>query len=230
MISGTGRAGRSTAPLLAPVTDRDDDTFSFERLLGSRGFHRIAGTDEAGRGPLAGPVVAAAVILPTDCDYRLFRDSKKTSALQRGRLREHLLQIGAAVGIGIVDAATIDRINILQASLQAMAASIDDLADQGAAPDFVLVDGTFLIPKTIDQQSLVKGDSRSASISAASIIAKITRDEIMADLHERYPGYDFAGNKGYPTRHHRQAIRQFGPSPVHRLSFSGVKEFVSAAR
>jgi len=228
MTSGTGPGGAMAVRLFAPPAG-DSDTFQFERLLLGRGFRCIAGTDEAGRGPLAGPVVAAAVVLPPDADYRLFCDSKQTTGRQRSRLRDHLREIGAAIGIGCVDAATIDRINILQASLRAMADSIAALADYGIEPDFVLVDGTCGVPVTIAQQPLVKGDCRSASIGAASIIAKITRDEMMADLHERYPIYDFLANKGYPTRRHRQAVQRHGPSPVHRLSFKGVREFVTPA-
>ncbi len=226
MTTGTGPGGAMAMPLFtAPAGD--SDTFGFERLLFSRGFRCIAGTDEAGRGPLAGPVVAAAVVLPPEVDYRLFRDSKQTTGRQRHRLREHLREIGAAIGIGCVDAATIDRINILQASLRAMADSLAALADHGIEPDFVLVDGICGVPVITPQQPLVKGDCRSASIGAASIIAKITRDEMMADLHECYPAYDFLANKGYPTERHRQAVRRHGPSPVHRLSFKGVREFVT---
>lgn len=227
MTTGAGPCDVLVPGLFAPPVD-DGDTFRFERLLLDRGFCCIAGTDEAGRGPLAGPVVAAAVVLPANADYRPFCDSKQTTARQRSRLRNHLREIGAAIGIGCVDAATIDRINILQASLRAMADSIAALAEQEVTPDFILVDGTCRVPLTIPQQPIVKGDCRSASIGAASIIAKITRDEMMAELHERYPVYDFLANKGYPTRHHRQAVQLHGPSPVHRFSFKGVREFVTA--
>ncbi len=228
MSTGTGPADGPAKRLFEPWP-AENDTFHFERLLIGRGFCRIAGTDEVGRGPLAGPVVAAAVVLPPDADYRLFCDSKQTTLRQRYRLRDHLVSVGAAIGIGSVDAATIDRINILQASLQAMAVSIAALAASGVEPDFVLVDGTCALPVATPQQPLVKGDCRSASIAAASIIAKITRDELMAQLHERYPVYDFQANKGYPTATHRQAVRRHGPCPVHRLSFKGVKEFVTPA-
>lgn len=202
------------------------DTFQFERLLRKRGFNRVAGTDEVGRGPLAGPVVAASVILPLDCDHALFCDSKQTTVAQRYRLRDLLYEKDAAIGIGTVSPATVDRINILQASLQAMKESIEALHDAQFPPDFILVDGTFLVPIDTPQETLVKGDSRSASIGAASIVAKIARDEIMAELHTRYPEYNFLANKGYPTSEHRKAVSVHGPSPVHRLSFRGVKEFV----
>jgi ribonuclease HII len=204
-----------------------DDTFVFERLLLARGFSRVAGTDEVGRGPLAGPVVAASVILPPDCDHSRFCDSKQTTETQRYKLRDLLYSVGAAIGIGSVSAGEVDKINILQASLQAMKHSIESLGDAESAPDFILVDGTFEVPIDTPQETLVKGDSRSASIAAASIVAKIARDEIMKELHLDYPQYNFIANKGYPTREHREAVSLHGPSPVHRLSFRGVREFVA---
>ena len=210
------------------LSDRFDpeDNFTFERLLRQRGFTRIAGTDEAGRGPLAGPVVAASVILPPHGNPALFCDSKQTTLSQRSALRDYLDQIGAEIGVGIVSPQIIDKINILQASLLAMKQSLADLSSSGLEPDFVLVDGNQKLLITIPQETLVKGDARSASIGAASIVAKITRDEIMARYDRRYPGYNFAANKGYPTKEHRRAIRDHGPCPVHRCSFRGVKEFV----
>ncbi len=198
-------------------------------MLKRRGFTRIAGTDEVGRGPLAGPVVAACVILPESCNPALFRDSKTTTEKQRYELRDQLLLAGTPIGIGIVSSRTIDRINILQASLLAMKESILELSPKNTLPDFVLVDGTFGVPLEIAQESLTRGDSRSATISAASIIAKITRDEIMKTLHDRYPHYNFKSNKGYPTREHREAIAVHGPCPEHRYSFKGVKDFVKTA-
>ncbi len=203
-----------------------DDTFQFERLLRQRGFKKIAGTDEAGRGPLAGPVVAASVILPPDADHSPFCDSKQTTVSQRYDLRGYLDEIGARIGVGIVSPRKIDEINILQASLLAMKQSLADLSKTGSEPDFVLVDGNQKLLITTPQETLIKGDARSASIGAASIVAKITRDEIMDEFHGRYPGYNFRANKGYPTSEHRQAIRDHGPCPVHRYSFKGVKEFV----
>ncbi len=205
------------------------DNFQFERLLRARGFTRIAGTDEAGRGPLAGPVVAAAVILPPGSDCSPFCDSKKTTEQQRFRLRDLLGKMSAAIGIGIVSAEMIDSINILQASLLAMKNAVEELGSSGQPADFILVDGNQRLPVSLPQEALVKGDARSASIGAASIIAKITRDEIMAGLHRRYPDYNFIANKGYPTRQHRLAIKEYGPCPAHRMSFRGVKEFVQAA-
>lgn len=203
-----------------------EDTFQFERMLRSRGFAHIAGADEAGRGPLAGPVVGAAVILPPDCDYSPFCDSKQTTEKQRYLLRDHLLNIGAKVGTGIVSAETIDAINILQASLLAMKQAVDEIARTASQPDFILVDGRQELHLQTPQEALVKGDARSASIGAASIVAKILRDEIMAELHERHPAYNFIANKGYPTAQHRRIINEVGPCPEHRFSFKGVKEFV----
>lgn len=202
------------------------DTFQFERMLRKRGFAHIAGADEAGRGPLAGPVVGAAVILPPDCDYSLFCDSKQTTEKQRYHLRDLMYRIGAKIGTGVVSTETIDSINILQASLLAMKEAIAELAESAVEPDFILVDGKQTLPLQTPQEALVKGDARSASIGAASIIAKTLRDEIMAELHNRYPAYNFIGNKGYPTAQHRRIIKEIGPSPAHRSSFKGVKEFV----
>ena len=212
-------------PLLSSISD-PDDTFQFERLLRRRGFTRIAGTDEAGRGPLAGPVVAASVILPDNGDHTPFCDSKQTTLSQRHELYSYLEEIGAKVGVAIVSPRKIDEINILQASLLAMKLSLAELASSGSEPDFVLVDGNQKLLIGTPQETLVKGDARSASIGAASIVAKITRDRIMDAVHSRYPHYNFIANKGYPTREHRQAIRAHGPCPIHRRSFRGVKEFV----
>lgn len=202
------------------------DTFHHERLLYAQGYSRVAGADEVGRGPLAGPVVASCVILPASCDYSLFRDSKTLSHGRRVELCATLADIGAAIGTGIVPASTIDSINILQASLLAMRQAYEDLCSRHAPPDFILVDGRFTIGAAIPQEALVKGDARSASIAAASIVAKVRRDALMDDLHHRYPEFRFARNKGYPTREHRQAISTHGPCPEHRRTFRGVREFV----
>ena len=200
--------------------------FSHERALALQGFNRIAGCDEAGRGPLAGPVVAASVILPQDCDPSLFIDSKQLTHTKRLELCKIIEEIGAAIGIGIVSAGTIDTINILQASLLAMKRSVEQLAASGHAPDYILVDGKFEIPLLTPQTALIKGESQSSSIAAASIVAKVTRDAIMDTLDANHPGYGFSQHKGYPTRSHRQAIASIGPSDEHRKTFRGVKEFV----
>ncbi len=200
------------------------DNFSLERYLHDRGFSCVAGCDEAGRGPLAGPVVAAGVVLPADCDHSRFLDSKILPHRRRLDLCNRLREIGAFIGIGVVSEEQIDRLNILQASLLAMRLAIENIA--GTAPDFLLVDGKFQVPLAIAQEALVKGESKSASIAAASIVAKVARDRIMEDLHRQYPVYNFHRHKGYPTREHREAIRAHGPCPVHRMSFRGVREYV----
>lgn len=200
----------------------EGDTFAIERFLLSQGYATVAGTDEAGRGPLAGPVVAACVILPPHCEYQQFQDSKKLSAKVREELAHHLVVLEAQIGVGIVSAAEIDRLNILQASLLAMKKAVEGLP---ASPDFLLVDGKFTVPMSLPQQALVKGDSRSASISAASIVAKVTRDAIMEQYHLEYPRYNFARHKGYPTAEHRRVIREIGPCPIHRKSFGPVRDW-----
>lgn len=200
--------------------------FCYEQSLIAKGFAHVAGCDEAGRGPLAGPVVAASVILPTGCDTSVFVDSKKITHPRRVELHRLLLDIDAAIGIGIVSVEKIDEINILQASLLAMRRSVEDLCARNFSPDFILVDGKFEIPIATPQQALIKGESKSGSIAAASIVAKITRDRLMDDVHELYPNYNFRQHKGYPTKQHRQAIAAYGPCSIHRRTFRGVKEFV----
>jgi len=202
---------------------QETDTFSFERQLAENGFCQVAGTDEVGRGPLAGPVVAASVILPAACDFAVFDDSKKLSAARRDLLYERLREIKAVSSVAIVSEREIERINILQASLLAMRLSMESLAVE---PDFLLVDGRHKAPVSVPQYPLIKGDARSASIAAASIIAKVTRDRIMVKLHEKYPVYNFKQNKGYPTKEHRLAIVEHGPCPCHRKTFARVKEFL----
>ncbi|NOX25747.1 MAG: ribonuclease HII [Deltaproteobacteria bacterium] len=218
--SGIRAAPQSLFPLF-----QETDRFSFERELRRQGFSAIAGTDEVGRGPLAGPVVAASVILPPDCDYQQFNDSKKLTPLVRGRLFDVLREMGADIGIGIVAEAQIDRYNILQASLMAMKNALESMRTE---PDFVLVDGKFPVPVAVSQQPLIKGDSRSASIAAASIVAKVTRDDLMRQYHQQYPQYNFHKHKGYPTAEHRRLLAQYGPCPLHRKTFAGVKEFFAA--
>lgn len=207
-----------------PEQNGNEDNFCFERFLYKKGFVCVAGCDEAGRGPLAGPVVAACVVLPTDCDHSLFVDSKILTHRRRVELSKRLRETGAAFGIGIVFEQTIDEINILQSSLLAMKRAVENLV--GPSPDFILVDGTFTIPLLTPQESLVKGESKSSSIAAASILAKVERDRIMDDYHRRYPVYNFQKNKGYPTREHRQAILAHGICPIHRKTFRGVREHV----
>ncbi len=199
--------------------DLQVDTFSIERHLRQSGHSCIAGLDEVGRGPLAGPVVAACVVLPLTCDYRQFVDSKSISSTRHAQLYQVLERIGALISIGMIFEAEIDEINILQASLRAMKKAVQTLSVQ---PDFLLVDGKFPVPVDIPQQTLIKGESKSASIAAASIVAKVVRDNLMCLYHEKYPVYHFHENKGYPTAKHRRALRQYGPCVIHRKTFKGV--------
>lgn len=204
--------------------NRGNDNFLLERGLYAKGFVRVSGCDEAGRGPLAGPVVAASVVLPVHCTHSVFLDSKVLTPTKRVELEKLLFSIGASIGIGIVSEQHIDHINILQASLLAMKLAVENMP--GSPSDFVLVDGKFPIPLTVAQETLIKGESKSASIAAASIIAKVTRDRLMDNLHAQYPVYNFSKNKGYPTREHRLAIAVHGPCPAHRRTFRGVREYV----
>jgi len=197
------------------------DLLTFERLAHSSGFQLVAGIDEAGRGPLAGPVVAAAVILPAGLRIKGVNDSKKLSPDTRERLFDAIMSQALSVGIGMGSAELIDRINILQATRQAMLEAVSQLALQ---PDYILIDGISTINSPIPQKTIKKGDSLSLSIAAASIIAKVTRDRLMRELDKVHPGYGFSGHKGYGSALHMEAIRRLGPSPVHRLSFGGVKE------
>lgn len=199
-----------------------EDPWLQEKRAWSRGFERIAGVDEAGRGPLAGPVVAAAVMLPPDMAEMPdagIRDSKTLSPARREALYELIYSRALCVGIGIVDAVEIDRINILEAACRAMAIAVGNLMPP---PDFVLVDGNRTIPVDIGQEALVRGDGRSHSVAAASIVAKVSRDRMMAAYALDYPEYDFAVNKGYPTAAHKAAIAAHGACLIHRRSFKGV--------
>ncbi len=180
-----------------------------------------AGVDEAGRGPLAGPVVAAAVILPAGQVIEGVRDSKKTSEKYRKDIFWKIVRAAVAIGVGIVDAETIDRINILQSTKQAMKKAVHDL---GVTPDLLLIDAVQLPDVFIEQTSIIKGESVSASIAAASIIAKVVRDDIMVDYHGKYPRYNFRGHKGYGTKEHVELIHLHGPCPIHRMSFRKVKD------
>ncbi|MFO7839970.1 MAG: ribonuclease HII [Desulfosalsimonadaceae bacterium] len=194
--------------------------WSYEDQAGKRGFQRIAGVDEVGRGPLAGPVVAAAAVLPRDLPEAGIADSKQLSEKKRERLYEFVYRHALSVGVGIVDPPEIDRINILQAACAAMAMAVSNLAP---APDFVLVDGNRLPPLDMPAEAVPGGDRLSLSVAAASIVAKVTRDRMMGVYARDYPEYGFTSNKGYPTRTHRDALAAHGATPIHRLSFKGVR-------
>jgi len=195
-------------------------TFLLEKTIKvSYGFEHIAGIDEAGRGPLAGPVVAAAVILPLNEVFSGVNDSKCLSLRRREILFHEIQSRAIGIGVGIVGPERIDAINIRRATLLAMKQAVDALPEP---PDFCLVDGRDEIPITIPQSALIRGDQRSLSVAAASIIAKVTRDRIMLNYHKEFPDYGFDRNMGYGTKQHREALKRVGPSPIHRRSFRGV--------
>jgi ribonuclease HII len=194
-------------------------SYKFEEEAAKAGALRIAGIDEAGRGPLAGPVVAAAVVLGPSCHIPEINDSKLLSGPQRDKLYPQIMAGAVAVGIGIVSPQIIDEINIYQATLEAMKEAAFQITP---LPDFLLVDGKMKLKVETPQKSIVKGDRLSFSIAAAGIVAKVTRDGIMMELHKEYPQYGFAGHKGYPTKAHKEALERYGPSPVHRMCFKGV--------
>jgi ribonuclease HII len=187
-----------------------------ERALWAQNIGRIAGVDEAGRGPLAGPVVAAAVIFPKEFVIDGVNDSKKLSAKKREELFLVISQQALSVGVGIIDNDMIDRINILQATHLAMRKALENLVIK---PDFVLVDGNSFGHDTLHFQNIIGGDAKSFTIAAASIIAKVTRDKLMCELDVQFPQYGFARHKGYGTRQHIEAIRSYGLCEIHRKSF-----------
>lgn len=189
---------------------------TYEKLAYGEGYRCIAGVDEAGRGPLAGPVVAAAVIFPPTYSNSEINDSKKLTARKRDELFKVISQDAMAVGVGVAEAAVIDRINILRASLQAMCEAVLDLS---VAPDFILIDGLHTLAVNTPQKALVKGDALSVSIAAASIIAKVSRDQIMEMYHRQFPQYNFLQNKGYGTAEHRKILQEIGRCKIHRRSF-----------
>ncbi len=197
-----------------------EPTDLFEREARSRGYRLVAGVDEAGRGPLAGPVVAAAVILPRRCWLPRLDDSKQVAEPERERLYEAILDRALGVGVGCATAHEIDALNILGATRLAMARAITALSPR---PDFLLIDAVSLPAVPVPQRAIVKGDGLSVSIAAASIVAKVTRDRIMAQHHRRYPQYNFHLHKGYPTPEHLNLLAVHGPCVLHRRSFGPVR-------
>ena len=189
---------------------------SFERKARGCGYRIIAGIDEAGRGPLAGPVVAAAVILPPGYKHPEITDSKKLSPRRRERLYGIIQRDAVSIGIGVVEAPVIDAVNILQATLLAMKDAVLELSP---SPDYLLIDGLNRIDLVIPQETIIRGDSLSLSVASASIVAKVSRDRLMEMYHRQFPQYNFLRNKGYGTREHREAILKFGRSKIHRRSF-----------
>ncbi len=214
---------RLKVPSPALETERLEAMLAIEATLWAQGFTRIAGTDEAGRGPLAGPVVAAAVVLAAPVAG--VNDSKRLSEGRREALYDEILAEGHAVGVSVKSAAEVDRHGIQRANMAAMLEAVAALPD---TPDFVLVDGYQLSGLAQPALRVTKGDARSLSIAAASIIAKVTRDKMMIELDARYPGYGFARHKGYGTREHLAALTALGPCPEHRRSFAPLAQAIEA--
>lgn len=199
--------------------DQAYDPYGFDQSFRDRGLNWVVGIDEAGRGPMAGPVVAAAVVLPAGVRIPGLRDSKKVPEHERKTLCFEIVCCALDIGIGVSDAGLIDSINILQATRAAMTAAIADLSQPA---HMLLIDAVKLSSLSIPQVSPFKGESVSASIAAASIVAKVTRDNLMCRYHEEYPEYGFDRHKGYGTKDHMDAIQRFGACPIHRKSFRGV--------
>lgn len=197
------------------------DLWDYEIKARDQGYRLVVGVDEAGRGPLAGPVVAAAVVLPLDAVLKGLDDSKKLSPAKREELFPKIQEM--AHGVAVVNPEVIDEINILQAARLAMKQAVGKLSSN---PDLLLIDGNQKIDSQIEQWAIVKGDAKSFSIAAASVLAKVTRDRIMEDYHRLYPQYEFARHKGYGTQLHRDLIAEHGPCPIHRRTFRGVAEYL----
>jgi len=200
------------------------DLFSFDKQFYDMGFRALAGVDEAGRGPWAGPVVASAVILPCNVSLQGLDDSKKLSPKKREEIFEQINRSALAVGVGIVDHEKVDTLNILQATLMAMRQALNSLKIK---PDLVLVDGNIRVPGVeYEQRSIVDGDQKSAAIAAASVIAKVTRDRIMLEFAKEFPQYGFENHKGYGTKEHQEALASFGPCRIHRKSFEPIAKLL----
>ncbi len=213
--------------MLTPDKTDAKNRLYYEQTFRTQGFSSVAGVDEAGRGPLAGPVVAGCVVLTSSDSVNVYKDSKVLSAHQREILYELLMDSSHFFGVGIAEVDEIEQINIHQASLLAMKRAVDDCNQKLKTNkiDCLLVDGRAEIPLALAQKPLIKGESKSCSIAAASIIAKVTRDRMMINFHNLYPCYNFRKNQGYPTKEHRCALQEFGPCPIHRKTYKGVREF-----
>ena len=203
--------------MTAAATRRLEKLLARERALWSAGIERVAGVDEAGVGPLAGPLVAAAVVFPPGAGIRGVDDSKKLTPERRAVLVEEIRAVAIACAVAVVEPHEIDRINVYRATLAAMGRALDALS---CRPQHVLVDARRIPTCDLPQEAIVKGDARCHAIAAASILAKTTRDALMLRYEEEYPGYGFGAHKGYPTESHRDAIRKLGPCPIHRRSFT----------
>ncbi|HFI0447419.1 TPA: ribonuclease HII [Streptococcus suis] len=198
----------------------------YEKALYENGVELIAGIDEVGRGPLAGPVVAAAVILPKGCKIRYLNDSKKIPKSKHEAIYQEVMERALAVGVGVKDAAVIDQVNIYEATKLAMLEALGQLSQK---PDHLLIDAMKL-DTSIPQTSIIKGDANSLSIAAASIVAKVTRDKMMADYDKEFSGYGFAKNAGYGTSEHLKGLNKLGITPIHRKTFEPIKSLVGGGR
>ena len=198
-------------------TERVSEMWSIEHEKNAQGYKLIAGVDEAGRGPLAGPVCVASVILPDNAYLEKINDSKKLTDKVKDRLYDEIKEIAIAYSIVLVSHEEIDRLNILNATFKGMCDAVNSLS---VKPDYVLIDGNRIKGMEIPHECVVKGDSKSISIAAASILAKVTRDRYMMELDEKYPQYNFKKHKGYPTKDHYDALKMYGASEVHRKSFN----------
>lgn len=212
--------------LLVLEDERLESLLSYEKDLYAQGYQLIAGVDEVGRGPLAGPVVAAAVILPLNCKISGLNDSKQIPKSKHEEIYQQIMQEAVSIGIGVRSHLAIDELNIYQATKEAMMEAIDNLLDR---PDYLLLDAMEL-DVDLPQTSLIKGDAKSMSIAAASIVAKVTRDQMMSQYDKAYPGYDFAHNAGYGTAAHLAGLDELGPSPIHRRTFEPIKGIIEAKK
>lgn len=220
--SGVQKAIEKRKRAIQAELDEDcrlEQMLRYEKDLYKAGYQAIAGIDEVGRGPLAGPVVAAAVILPPECKIKGLNDSKKIPKKKHQEIYQAVLDKALAVGIGLIDNEIIDQVNIYEATKLAMKEALSKLS---LKPDYLLIDAMKL-DIDIPQESIIKGDANSLSIAAASIVAKVTRDKLMADYDKEYPGYDFAQNAGYGTKSHLQGLERHGVTPIHRKTFEPVK-------
>lgn len=204
---------------------RLENMLRYEKELYQQGYQAIAGIDEVGRGPLAGPVVTACVILPKNCKIKHLNDSKKIPKKHHEEIYQEILARALGIGIGIVDNNVIDQINIYEATKVGMLQAINQLKGEVTKPDYLLIDAMHL-ETSIPQQSLLKGDANSLSIAAASIVAKVTRDRIMADYANDYPGYAFEKNVGYGTKEHLEGLKKYGITPIHRKTFEPIKSML----
>lgn len=207
--------------------ERLEKMLFYEKEAYEKGYQFIAGIDEVGRGPLAGPVVAAAVVLPKMCKIPYLNDSKKISKSKHQLIYDSIQEHALAIGIGIVDESEIDKLNIYQATKVAMLDAVSKVNDRLGKVDYLLLDAMTL-DIDLPQLSLIKGDSKSMSIAAASIVAKVTRDKMMEDYNTIYPGYHFEKNAGYGTKEHLQAIQTLGITPIHRKSFEPIKSLIQS--